>query len=165
MNSIPLNILLAEDDTDDCIFFAKALKAVPISTQLTIVHDAERLMNYLATNSLNLPDVLFLDLSMPRKTGFECLAEIKESAKLQFLPVVMCSTSYPQNMIYEQDMIKTLLKIGAHAYIRKPGDIEQLKVVIHNALITVTEKSAQNKLGEIRIQPVQSANHIFKTIN
>ena len=57
----PLNILLADDDTDDRFFFDKALKEIPIATHLTTVHDGEQLMNYLSENSEHLPDVLFLD--------------------------------------------------------------------------------------------------------
>ena len=149
MSPTQLNILLADDDTDDCIFFAKALEALPIfTTRLTSVHDGEELMNYLSENSENLPDVLFLDLSMPRKTGFECLSEIKQNEKLKNLPVFVVSTSYPRDMYYERDMVNMLFKIGAHDYIRKPRDFKQLTQVIHNALIMVTEKSVHMDRAE-----------------
>jgi CheY-like chemotaxis protein len=136
----PLNILLADDDKDDCFFFDKALKKIPIATHLTIVHDGEQLINYLSENSGNLPDVLFLDLSMPRKTGFECLAEIKQNKKLKNIPVVMFSTSYERDAHYEQNMINMCYKIGAHDYIRKPGNFSQLKHTLHNALATAIER-------------------------
>jgi CheY-like chemotaxis protein len=144
MNLNQLNVLLADDDTDDCSFFDKALREIPIATHLTYVHDGEQLINYLSKNSEHLPDVLFLDLSMPRKTGFECLSEIKENKKLKDLPVVMFSTSFPQDMNYEEKMIKMLLKIGAHDYIRKSGDFAQLKQVIHNTLNKVVENNSLN---------------------
>lgn len=144
MNLNQLNVLLADDDTDDCSFFDKALREIPITTHLTIVHDGEQLMNYLSKNSEHLPDVLFLDLSMPRKTGFECLSEIKENEKLKDLPVVMFSTSFPQDMNYEKNMINMLLKIGANHYIRKSGNFAQLKQVIHNALNKVVENNSLN---------------------
>jgi CheY-like chemotaxis protein len=134
-----LNILLADDDTDDCSFFDKALKEIPITTDLKIVHDGEQLMTYLFENSKNLPDVLFLDLSMPRKNGFECLTEIKENIRLKDLLVVMFSTSFPQDRNYEENMITMLLNLGAYEYIRKPVDFAQLKQVIHNTLIRVEE--------------------------
>ncbi len=79
MNSKQLHILLADDDIDDCNFFDKALQALPISSNLTTVRDGERLMKYLGENSKQLPNVLFLDINMPRKSGFECLSEIKEN--------------------------------------------------------------------------------------
>jgi len=137
----PLNILLADDDTDDCFFFDKALKEIPIATHLTTVHDGEQLMNYLFENFEHLPNVLFLDLSMPRKTGFECLIDIKENKKLKDLPVIMLSTLFPRDNNYEQHIIKVLNTIGALDYIRKPSDYQALKQVIHNALITVIEKN------------------------
>ena len=143
-DSKQLHILLADDDIDDCNFFSKALQALPISSNLTTVRDGERLMKYLDENSEQLPDVLFLDINMPRKSGFECLSEIKENIKLKDIPVVMFSTSYPQHMTYARDMMSLLSKIGASDCIRKPSDFEQLKQVIHNALIKVTEKGAIN---------------------
>ena len=130
-----LNILLAEDDIDDQFFFNKALMALPISAHLTTVRDGKELMDYLSENSEHLPDVLFLDINMPRQNGFECLLEIKHNEKLKDLPVVMFSTSYPR------DMINTLLKIGAYDFIRKPDDFTQLKLVISNALAIITEKT------------------------
>ena len=133
-----LHIILADDDIDDRLFFDKALKEIPIPSRLTTLNDGEQLMNYLIENSEHLPDILFLDLSMPRKTGIECLSEIKENEKLKDLPVIMLSTSFPRDNKYEQNIIKTLFTIGALDYIRKPGDYQTLKHVIHNALLKVT---------------------------
>jgi CheY-like chemotaxis protein len=137
---ITLHIILADDDIDDRSFFEKALKEIPIPNRLTTVRDGEELMNYLHANSDHLPDVLFLDLSMPRKTGFECLSEIKEDEKLKLLPVIMLSTSFPRDNKYEQNIINMLYTIGAMDYIRKPGDYQILKEVVHTALIKVTLK-------------------------
>ena len=139
MDLIPLNILLADDDTDDCLFFEKALEELNLSTELTIVHDGEQLMNYLNENSEHLPDVLFLDLSMPRKNGFECLCELKGDEKFINIPVIMLSTAYPRDRNYEEDLMNRLMKLGARQFIRKPGDFEQLKQVIHDALTILTE--------------------------
>jgi CheY-like chemotaxis protein len=144
MDLKPLNILLADDDTDDCSFFKKALKEIPVATNLTIVSDGEQLMDYLSGNSEHLPDVLYLDLSMPRKNGFECLTEIKESEKFKDLIVVVFSTSFPRDMIYEDKMIKLLLKIGAYDYIRKSGDFAQLTQIIQKTLNVVAEKNLLN---------------------
>ena len=66
-----MNVLLADDDIDDQNFFKKALEVVPLNTNLTIVADGEELMTYLFENSERLPHVLFLDINMPRKNGFE----------------------------------------------------------------------------------------------
>jgi CheY-like chemotaxis protein len=144
MNSIQLNILLAEDDQDDRDFFDMALKEIPISTHLTTVNDGEQLMNYLYKNSEHLPNVLFLDLNMPRKNGFECLCEIKENGKLKDLLVVVFSTSYPRDSVYEEDMINRLLKIGAHDFIRKSDNLAQLKEFIHQVINRAAEQRIFN---------------------
>jgi CheY-like chemotaxis protein len=138
---VPLNILLADDDTDDRFFFEKALQEIPLVTQLTIVKDGEELMHHLEAKSVQLPDVLFLDLSMPRKSGFECLSEIKENTDLIHMPVIMFSTSYARDIHYEQCMVDMLFKIGAENYIRKPGDFEQLKKVIYDALTALQKNN------------------------
>jgi CheY-like chemotaxis protein len=135
-----MNILLADDDADDCFFFEKALREIPIVTHLNIVTDGERLMDYFSKYSEQLPDVLFLDLNMPRKSGFECLSEIVENTKLKDIPVVMFSTSYTADRNYEQSMINVLYKMGARDYIRKPADFTKLKELIHQSLTKLIEK-------------------------
>ena len=148
MNSkqTPLQILLADDDPDDCYFFEKALKEIPIKTNLTVVRDGEQLMNYLLENISgdDRTNIIFLDLSMPRKTGFECLQEIKDNIHLKDIRVVMLSTSYPRDMIYEKDMIKMLNEIGAANFIRKPSDFAQIKDLIHTELTKVIENKLLN---------------------
>jgi len=145
MDSKKLNILLAEDDQDDRDFFEMVLKEISIPTNLTTVNDGEQLMDYLYKNVGHLPNVLFLDLNMPRKNGFECLCEIKEDEKLKDILVVMFSSSFPRDIIYEEDLIKTLLKIGAHDFIRKSNNLAQLKEVIHQVIIRVAEKESGKK--------------------
>ena len=135
-----MKILLADDDLDDLFFFKKALSEIPIETELTTDHDGEELMAYLTENSDHLPDVLFLDLSMPRKTGFECLSEIKLNDKFKVLPVIMFSTFYKKDINFEKGMKNMLYQIGAMDYICKPDDFEKLKQVIHAALISIIEK-------------------------
>jgi CheY-like chemotaxis protein len=109
-----------------------------MSTRLTIVHDGDELMKYLDENSTHLPHVLFLDINMPRKNGFECLAEIKHNEALKDLPVVMFSTSK------EQDKINILFRNGANIYVRKPGSFTQLVQVISHALPLATENIFSN---------------------
>ncbi|HTA61180.1 MAG TPA: response regulator [Bacteroidia bacterium] len=136
-----LNILLADDDPDDRSFFEKALKEIPLDTHLVSVNNGEELMIYLAKNLHNLPDAIFLDLSMPRKTGYECLLEIQENQDLKNIHVVMFSTSFTGGHIdLEKTLINTLSNMGAKDYIRKPGDFEKLKQVIHQSLIRLIEK-------------------------
>jgi CheY-like chemotaxis protein len=133
MISDQMTILLADDDTDDCLFFKQALTGLMPSTHFTAVHDGEQLMQLLTNETTKLPDVLFLDLNMPRKNGFECLTEIKQNKKLRALPVVIFSTSG------SHDNMSTLFKTGADVYIRKPGNLAQLVQVIQHALPMATE--------------------------
>ena len=140
-----LKILLADDDKDDCYLFREALSELPLKTELTPVHDGEQLMDYLEANLQSPPTVLFLDLNMPRKNGFECLTEIKHTTALKDLPVVMFSTSYPRDIGYEQDIIKVLYNIGAKDYIRKPEDFTKLKEVIYNMLLKIQDDLSQTK--------------------
>ena len=123
-----LNILLADDDPDDCIFFKEALESIPVLTQLTAVHDGEQLMQLLTNKTIKLPDILFLDLNMPRKNGFECLTEIKQNKKLKALPVVIFSTSF------EQEVVNLLYDNGAHFFIRKPSEFVLFKKIILHTL-------------------------------
>lgn len=140
LQSRPLNILLAEDDKDYRFLFEQALKEIPIPTRLVMVENGEQLMKYLLENALHLPDLLFLDLSMPRKTGFECINEIKESELYKELSVVVLTVSLPNNVAYELNMEKMLNDLGAQDYIRKPHDFELLKKAIQNSLNKAVEK-------------------------
>ena len=131
-----LNILLADDDADDCFFFKVAVEELLMPVNLTVVHDGEQLMQHL-TSELNgqthpsLPDVLFLDLNMPRKNGFECLSEIKLDRRLKDLPVIIFSTSY------EHEVVNQLYQNGAQYFIRKPSEFSQFKKIIHQTFITL----------------------------
>jgi CheY-like chemotaxis protein len=132
----PLNILLADDDLEDQFFFEKALTYLPIVTNLTTFRNGVELMKYLITNSNDTSryDILFLDLSMPYKTGFECLIEIKENVKLQDLQVVMFTSSFTKGIDFEEHLISTLVRIGATSFIRKSDSFEQLKNTIEMTL-------------------------------
>ena len=83
MQNEKLLILLADDDVDDCIFFREALEELPVNASLTTVKDGVQLIQHLTDNPNPFPDVLYLDLNMPRKNGFECLSEIKSNASTQ----------------------------------------------------------------------------------
>jgi CheY-like chemotaxis protein len=144
MKDNKIQILLADDDKDDRFLFREALSELSFPTELETVHDGEQLMLYLEEHVGNLPDVLFLDLNMPKKNGFECLTEIKANDKLTPLPVIMFSTSYPRDIHYEEDMIKMLYRIGAQDYLRKPTDFSELKNIIGDTL----EKIKDNAFGK-----------------
>lgn len=136
------HILLADDDKDDSILFQDILDELPLTTHLTTVFNGEQLMLLLNETKEQLPDVLFLDLNMPRRNGFDCLSEIKGSEKLKLLSVVIFSTSY------EPEVVSRLYKNGAQYYIRKPNSYSQLRKLIHQALILTEKTNIENPLKE-----------------
>ena len=138
-----LNILLADDDIDDCIFFKVALEELLLSTRLTTVHDGEQLMQLLTNETNELPHVLFLDINMPRKNGKECLVEIKLNNKLKHFPVIMFSTSY------EKEVVNLLYDGGAQYFIRKPSDFSQFKKVIQQTLTLIMKNMLASEAGNI----------------
>ena len=143
--SISINtrhILLADDDADDSILFQEILEELPLSTHLTMVSNGEQLMQFLNETKDQLPDVLFLDLNMPRKNGYDCLLEIKGSEKLKSLSVIIFSTAF------EPQVISLLYKKGAQYYIRKPNSYRQMKNLIHQALILTETINIENPLRE-----------------
>ena len=143
--SISINtrhILLADDDKDDSILFQEILEELPLSTHLTMVSNGEQLMQFLNETKDQLPDVLFLDLNMPRKNGYDCLLEIKGSEKLKSLSVIIFSTAF------EPQVISLLYKKGAQYYIRKPNSYRQMKNLIHQALILTGTTKIEYPLQE-----------------
>lgn len=141
------NLLLADDDIDDCAIFREALDDLSAAAKLTTVHDGVQLMDKLNGEPESLPDLIFLDLNMPRKSGFECLEDIKGNAQFKHLPVFIYSTSF--NM----DVVDLLYSRGANYYIRKPGNYLELKKVILNALMIASENSARPARDQFILYP------------
>lgn len=151
MNLKHINILLADDDTDDCQFFKVAIEELPFSKQLTTVHDGEKLMQHLLTDENELPHVLFLDLNMPRKNGFECLSEIKLSEKLKQLPVIIFSTSF------EQEVVNLLYNNGAQYFIRKPSEFSQFKRIVQQTITLIMHENIKQPSRENFVLTVQKS--------
>ncbi len=135
MDAPSINLLLADDDRDDCIFFKEALEEIPVHAMLITVNDGVELMRRLSEKSNTIPDILFLDLNMPRKSGFECLKEIKKNQKLIKLPVIIFSTSF------DKEVVNLLYNQGAQYYIRKPAVFSELKNVIHFTLTILSKNN------------------------
>lgn len=128
------HILLADDDVDDCLLFKEGLDELQVLSKFTTIQNGEQLLQFLKSDE-PLPDILFLDINMPRKNGFDCLMEIKENPQLKNLPVVIISTSFNQNII------DTLYKNGAQHYIQKPNDFFALKKLLHKAIMLIEIKN------------------------
>lgn len=119
-----LYVLLADDDDDDRLFFKDAIEKVKVKTVVNMVNDGVELMEYLNNSTTRLPNLLFLDLNMPRKGGMECLKEIRSNNELKDLSIAIYSTSG-----LEKDIEETFIN-GANIYIKKPNDFEELKKVL-----------------------------------
>jgi CheY-like chemotaxis protein len=133
-----IHLLLADDDNDDCLLFEEALNELSLPVHLTVMHDGEQLMRYLNhTTTSQLPVALFLDLNLPRKNGFECLAEIRNNKRLSHLRVIIYSTSA------ELDYVNLLYENGANYYIRKPNQYAQLKKVLQQVLTIILERKVE----------------------
>ena len=124
MNTDFINICLADDDEDDRLFFTDAFDELKINTKVSTFNDGVELMDYLNHEDSILPNVLFLDLNMPKKNGVECLLEIKKNEKLNDIAIAIYSTSSSEEHIEE-----TFIN-GANIYIKKPSDFENLKKIL-----------------------------------
>jgi CheY-like chemotaxis protein len=115
-------VLLADDDDDDKLLFVDVLKELHIPAKLSSAGNGEILMRMLSEGPL--PELLFLDLNMPLKNGFECLEEIRGEKRFDDMPIIIFSTSS------QPSAIDQVFNAGAQLYVRKPNDFTQLKKVI-----------------------------------
>lgn len=130
MQAETIFVLLADDDEDDRLIFQDAFEELKMKTMVKTVNNGVELMQYLTTSDSRLPHLLFLDLNMPLKNGFECLGEIRKSEELKDLTVAVYSTSSS-----EKDIENTFIQ-GANVYINKPSDFKELKRMLQEVLST-----------------------------
>jgi PleD family two-component response regulator len=126
-------LLLAEDDEDDYVLFCEAIKDFPAPLELRWVKNGEELMSALKHDKT---DIIFLDINMPLKNGFECLTEIRGNAELRETPVIIYSTSD------DTKLIDWMYHAGANLYLCKPTDFKKLKNRILMAIDMDWEKQA-----------------------
>lgn len=123
-----IHILLADDDENDREFFKDAFEEIQIKTVVNTVIDGDELISHLDKPDVILPHVLFLDLNMPRKSGMECLNEIKSNERFKDIAIAIYSTSAS-----EEDIEETFVK-GANIYIKKPSDFDILKKILTDVI-------------------------------
>ena len=123
MNYKPIEILIAEDDYDDRLLTQKALRKSHLLNNLNFVEDGICLMDYLYrkgdyvdADRFPFPDIILLDLNMPRMDGREALKLIKNDDHLKSIPVIVLTTSK------EEEEVARSYKLGANSYITKPVD-------------------------------------------
>lgn len=133
-------IVLADDDADDRELFIEAIAEIDASVSVVTVDDGDRLMNELRSLS-STPDVIFLDVNMPRKSGKECVAEIKQDEQLKHVPVVIYSTT-----LNKKD-IDDAWKNGALCFMRKPDSYSKLKAILKE-IVTSDFRNAERERKE-----------------
>jgi CheY-like chemotaxis protein len=122
------NVLLAEDDEDDVHLFTTVLAELNQDILVTVTTDGNLLMAFL-NQTATLPEMIFLDLNMPYKNGFECLSEIRGNEKWNSIKIFVLSTStQPQH-------IEDSYKGGADLYLAKPTSYTQFKNMIEKCLV------------------------------
>ena len=117
-------MLLADDDEDDRMLFRDAVAEINPLVSVQTVNDGEELMNYLATFAVFLPELLFLDLNMPLKNGFQCLEEIRQNELLQDLLIIIYSTTANPKEVEE------VYNKGANLFIKKPSSFTELRRIL-----------------------------------
>lgn len=118
--SAKMTILIADDDPDDRMFLEEALQKNGYQHIIEFVEDGEELMLRLKHPEASLPNLLMLDLNMPRKNGFQALQEIKADPRLRRLPVVVMTTSSA-----DEDVARSY-DLGVNSFITKPFNFSRL---------------------------------------
>ncbi|HSU50867.1 MAG TPA: response regulator [Segetibacter sp.] len=127
MKSEPCSIFYTDDDIDDRAIFIDAAQQVSDSLQVITQGNGDELIGLL-NNPPPFPNIIFLDLNMPVKNGYEVLQEIKQSELTKDLPVIIFSTSD------DEKAINTTRHLGANLYIPKPSSFSLLKKAIKYSL-------------------------------
>jgi CheY-like chemotaxis protein len=129
MNAHLVSVLLVEDDPGDALLVREAFEDHKVGNMLSVVKDGVEAMQYVrgegSYTNVARPDLILLDLNLPRKSGIEVLAEIKNDSDLSIIPVVVLTTSES-----EEDIVGAY-KLHANAYITKPVDFEQFSQIVH----------------------------------
>jgi CheY-like chemotaxis protein len=128
MTNQQIEILLVEDNEDDIVIIQEVFADMRLASIINVVRDGEEALAYLRRNGkykvARIPDIVLLDINMPKKSGFEVLEEMKKDPRLQPLPVIMLTTSHR-----EEDVVRSYAS-GACSYIHKLVDLDQFKQLI-----------------------------------
>ncbi len=153
-NMAPLEILMVEDDPADVELTEEALQDSKLLTRLHVVEDGIEAMEYLLMKGKYAhacrPDLIILDLNLPRKNGREVLQELKRDKSLKSIPVVVLSTSNA-----EEDILRSY-NLGANCFITKPVGLEQFAKVVESIdsfWFTVVKLPPRPKEGDHTTRP------------
>lgn len=117
-------ILLVEDNPGDIMLVEEALSESGMNYNLHTIRNGSDVLDYLKNDSQHIPDLMLLDLNLPRKNGKEILQEIKDDETLGAIPVIVLTTSDAESDIY------SCYKLKANCYISKPADYEHFSEIV-----------------------------------
>ncbi|MBI5106672.1 MAG: response regulator [Solirubrobacterales bacterium] len=124
----PIEVLLVEDDPGDVLLIEEAFDDNKVHNNLHVVRDGEQALDFLLGQGAHAgaprPDLVLLDLNLPRKDGREVLAEVKANEELRTIPIVVLTTSEA-----EEDVLRSY-ELHANAYVTKPVDFERFVSVV-----------------------------------
>ena len=118
------HILYIDDDTDDTMFFEQLAGTLLPDAKISTMQTGQYLPTDLANGNTPMPDILFLDLNVPVKSGFDILEELRLNEKTAALPVVILTTSS------HKGDIDRLYDMGAHAFLTKPNDLNRFREIL-----------------------------------
>jgi CheY-like chemotaxis protein len=128
MNAELISVLLVEDDPGDVMLVREAFAADKVGNTLSVVSDGVEAMRFVRGEgeyaAMARPDLVLLDLNLPRKSGAEVLAEIKRDPRLSTIPVVVLTTSQA-----EEDILRSY-EMHANAYVTKPVDFDRFGEIV-----------------------------------
>jgi CheY-like chemotaxis protein len=134
--------LLADDDSDDAELFGEALVSIDPPVEFHHVEDGEEVFRFLSDSSVKRPDLIFLDLNMPRMSGWQCLAKLKNDIYFKDIPVIIYSTSS-----HQRDK-EIAIELGAMGFLTKPSDFKILKKLLQH-ITTNSNADLKNALAEV----------------
>src|SRR5258706_8040264 len=127
-SSKPVEILIVEDNEGDVRLIKEAFTGSTVDSKFSVVSDGEEALDYLYRRgkfeASSRPDLILLDLNLPRLNGFDVLSDVKSNPALQQIPVVIFSSSTSDN-----DVIKSY-DLKANSYISKPSDFDEFLTVV-----------------------------------
>jgi CheY-like chemotaxis protein len=140
-DSHPIVVLLVEDDPGDVVLIQEAFEHNKVRNRLHVVGDGVEAMAFLRNGGGERPDLVLLDLNLPRKDGREVLAEVKSDPELRSIPVVVLTTSKA-----EEDILRSY-DLHANAYVTKPVDFNRFIEVVRQIdefFVTVVKLPARS---------------------
>jgi CheY-like chemotaxis protein len=140
----PISILLVEDDPGDVVLVREAFEHNKVRNELRVASDGVYALEVLRDRSIPLPDLILLDLNLPRMDGRELLSEIRADPRLTRIPVVVLTTSDA-----EADIIRSY-ELHANAYVTKPVDLQRFLGVVReidNFFVAVVKLPGRSESG------------------